>query len=59
MRWRLADSPSAVSYYEQAMAGARFVFSGDVRYTTPPTLVIHGAKDRHVPPAPWLRPFPA
>jgi 3-oxoadipate enol-lactonase len=51
VRWRLADSPSAVSYYEQAKAGARFDLSGDVGHITSPTLVIHGAEDRYVPPA--------
>jgi pimeloyl-ACP methyl ester carboxylesterase len=51
VRWRLADSPSAASYYEQAMAGARFDHSRDVGHITSPTLVIHGAEDRYVPPA--------
>jgi len=51
VRWRLADSPSVVSYYEQAKAGARFDLSGDVGHITSPTLVIHGAEDRYVPPA--------
>ncbi len=51
VRWRLADSPSVVSYYEQARAGARFDLSGDVGHITSPTLVIHGAEDRYVPPA--------
>src|ERR687894_2972717 len=51
VRWRLADSPSAASYYEQAMAGARFDHSRDVEHITSPTLVIHGAEDRYVPPA--------
>ena len=51
VRWRLADSPSAVSYYEQAKAGARFDLSGDVAHITSPTLVIHGSEDRYVPPA--------
>jgi len=51
VRWRLADSPSVASYYEQAMAGARFDHSGDVGRITSPTLVIHGAQDRYVPPA--------
>ncbi len=51
VHWRLADSPSAVSYYEQAKAGARFDLSGDVEHITSPTLVIHGAEDRYVPPA--------
>jgi len=39
------------SYYEQAKAGARFDLSGDVGHITSPTLVIHGAEDRYVPPA--------
>jgi 3-oxoadipate enol-lactonase len=51
MRWRLADSPSMVSYYEQAKAGARFDLSGAVGHITSPTLVIHGEEDRYVPPA--------
>ncbi len=51
VRWRLADSPSVISYYEQAKAGARFDLSGDVGHITSPTLVIHGAEDRYVPPA--------
>jgi len=51
VRWRLADSPSAVSYYKQAKAGARFDLSGDVGHITSPTLVIHGAEDRYVPRA--------
>ncbi len=51
VHWRLADSPSAVSYYEQAKAGARFDLSGDVEHITSQTLVIHGAEDRYVPPA--------
>ena len=51
VRWRLADSPSVASYYEQARAGARFDLSGDVGRITSPTLVIHGAEDRYVPPA--------
>jgi 3-oxoadipate enol-lactonase len=51
VRWRLADSPSVISYYEQAKAGARFDLLGDVGHITSPTLVIHGAEDRYVPPA--------
>lgn len=51
VHWRLADSPSAVSYYEQAKAGARFDLSGDVGHITSPTLVIHGSEDRYVPSA--------
>lgn len=51
MHWRLADSPSAASYYGQAKAGARFDLSGDVGHITSPTLVIHGSEDRYVPPA--------
>jgi 3-oxoadipate enol-lactonase len=51
VHWRLADSPSVVSYYEQAKAGARFDLSGDVGHITSPTLVIHGSEDRYVPPA--------
>lgn len=51
IRWRLADSPSANAYYEQARAGARFDLSGDVEHITSPTLVIHGAEDRYIPPA--------
>src|SRR5215207_930978 len=49
--WRLADSPSDTSYYEQARAGASFDLSRDVGRITSPTLVIHGAEDRYVPVA--------
>jgi 3-oxoadipate enol-lactonase len=49
--WRLADSPSDASYYEQARAGAGFDLSWDVGRITSPTLVIHGAEDRYVPVA--------
>jgi 3-oxoadipate enol-lactonase len=48
---RLADSPSASSYFEQMQAGARFDISGSVEDITAPTLVVHGADDRYVPPA--------
>jgi 3-oxoadipate enol-lactonase len=48
---RLSDSPSLASYNAQALAGARFDHSGDVGRITSPTLVIHGAQDRYVPPA--------
>jgi 3-oxoadipate enol-lactonase len=48
---RLADSPSLVSYYAQARAGSRFDASGEVGRISSPTLVIHGAEDRYVPPA--------
>ena len=48
---RLADSPSPASYNAQALAGARFDHSGDVGRISSPTLVIHGAEDRYVPPA--------
>jgi 3-oxoadipate enol-lactonase len=48
---RLADSPSPASYYEQAKAGARFDDSGEVGHISSPTLVIHGAEDRYVPPS--------
>jgi pimeloyl-ACP methyl ester carboxylesterase len=51
VRWRLADSPSVVSYYEQAKAGARFDLSGDVGHITAPTLVIHGLVDPLVMPS--------
>jgi 3-oxoadipate enol-lactonase len=49
--WRLADSPSLSTYYEQMRAGARFDLSRDVGSITSPTLVIHGAEDRYVPVA--------
>jgi 3-oxoadipate enol-lactonase len=49
--WRLADSPSLSTYYQQMRAGARFDVSGDVGGITSPTLVIHGAEDRYVPVA--------
>src|ERR687893_700133 len=51
VRWRLADSPSLSTYYEQMRAGARFDVSRDVGSITSPTLVIHGAEDRYVPVA--------
>ena len=51
VRWRLADAPSVASYYGQAKAGIRFDLSGEVGHITSPTLVIHGSKDRYVPPA--------
>ncbi len=51
VRWRLADSPSLSSYYEQMRAGARFDLSRDVGSITSPTLVIHGSEDRYVPVA--------
>lgn len=51
VRWRLADSTSTASYYEQARAGARFDHSRDAGRITSPTLVIHGSEDRYVPPA--------
>src|SRR5918997_157064 len=49
VRWRLADSPSLSTYYEQMRAGARFDASQDVGRITSPTLVIHGKEDRYVP----------
>ena len=51
LRWRLADSPSLATYYQQAMAGARFDASHDVENIVSPTLVIHGADDRYMPVA--------
>lgn len=51
LSWRLADSPSLVTYYQQAMAGARFDASNNVENIDSPTLVIHGADDRYVPVA--------
>jgi 3-oxoadipate enol-lactonase len=48
---RLSDSPSASSYYAQALAGSRFDDSGEVGRIGSPTLVIHGAEDRYVPPS--------
>jgi 3-oxoadipate enol-lactonase len=51
VNWRLADSPSEASYYEQARAGAGFDLSRDVGHITSPTLVIHGAEDRYIPVA--------
>lgn len=51
VRWRLADSPSATAYYEQAMAGAQFDISRDIGSITSPTLIVHGAEDRYVPVA--------
>jgi 3-oxoadipate enol-lactonase len=49
VRWRLVDSPSLSSYYEQMRAGASFDVSREVSSITSPTLVIHGAEDRYVP----------
>jgi pimeloyl-ACP methyl ester carboxylesterase len=51
VRWRQADSPSLATYYQQAMAGARFDASRDIGNIASPTLVIHGADDRYVPVA--------
>ncbi len=51
VRWRLADSPSLSAYYQQMRAGAHFDVSRDVGSISSPTLVIHGAEDRYVPPA--------
>ena len=51
VHWRLADSPSLFTYYQQAMAGARFDTSRHVGNITSPTLVIHGRDDRYVPVA--------
>jgi len=51
VRWRMADSPSAATYYEQLRAGARFDSSRDLGRITAPALVIHGTEDRYVPPA--------
>jgi pimeloyl-ACP methyl ester carboxylesterase len=51
VRWRLADSPSLPNFYQQAMAGARFDASREVRSIVSPTLVIHGADDCYVPVA--------
>jgi len=48
---RLADSPSAASYYAQALAGSRFDDSDEVGRIGSPTLVIHGSQDRYVPPS--------
>jgi 3-oxoadipate enol-lactonase len=49
VRWRLADSPSLSTYYEQMRAGASFDVSRAVGRITSPTLVIHGSEDRYVP----------
>jgi pimeloyl-ACP methyl ester carboxylesterase len=51
VRWRLADSPSLTNFYQQALAGARFDASREVRNIVSPTLVIHGAEDYYVPVA--------
>jgi pimeloyl-ACP methyl ester carboxylesterase len=48
---RLSDSPSVASYYGQALAGSRFDDSAEVGRIGAPTLVIHGAEDRLVPPS--------
>jgi pimeloyl-ACP methyl ester carboxylesterase len=39
------------SYYGQALAGSRFDDSAEVGRISEPTLVIHGAEDRYVPPS--------
>jgi len=49
VHWRLADSPSVSTYYEELMAGAQFDISRDVGNVISPTLVIHGTEDRYVP----------
>ncbi|HSL01216.1 MAG TPA: alpha/beta fold hydrolase [Rubrobacteraceae bacterium] len=49
--WRLADSPSLSTYYQQMRAGARFDASREVGRITSPTLVIHGSGDNYVPVA--------
>jgi len=51
VHWRLADSPSLSTYYQQMRAGARFDVSRDVGHITSPALVINGAEDRYVPVA--------
>jgi 3-oxoadipate enol-lactonase len=51
VRKRLSDSPTLVSYYGQALAGSRFDDSGEVGRIGSPTLVVHGAEDRYVPPS--------
>ncbi|MFL6033322.1 MAG: alpha/beta fold hydrolase [Rubrobacteraceae bacterium] len=48
---RLSDPPSLASHYGQAMAGSRFDDSAEVGRIGAPTLVIHGAEDRYVPPS--------
>jgi 3-oxoadipate enol-lactonase len=48
---RVADSPSLASYYGQAKAGWHFDTSDQVGRISSPTLVVHGAEDRYVPPA--------
>jgi 3-oxoadipate enol-lactonase len=48
---RLSDSPSLASYYAQALAGSRFDDTDEVGRIGAPTLVIHGAEDRLVPPS--------
>lgn len=49
--WRLVDSPSLSTYYQQMRAGARFDVSREVGSITSPTLVIHGSEDNYVPVA--------
>lgn len=49
VRWRLADSSSLSTYYQQMRAGTSFDASREVGRITSPTLVIHGAEDRYVP----------
>jgi len=48
---RLSDPPSLASYYGQAMAESRFDDTAEVGNISAPTLVIHGAEDRYVPPS--------
>ena len=50
IHWRSADAPSFATYFGEARAGASFDLSRDVEHITSPTLVIHGAGDRYVPP---------
>jgi pimeloyl-ACP methyl ester carboxylesterase len=51
VRWRLADSPSLSTYYQQMRAGARFDGSREAGSITSPTLMIHGSEDNYVPVA--------
>lgn len=45
VRWRLADSSSLSTYYEQIRSGTSFDVSRDVGSIASPTLVVHGAED--------------
>lgn len=49
--WRVADAPPLSEYTKQLVAGARFDASSSVDEIESPTLVLHGDRDRVVPPS--------